>query len=342
MTTPVAVTVFALATAAVVVVAPRMTGVSETLTSRTRLGAALFGAIFLGASTSLPGIVVTVSAAVAGQVGLAAANALGGIVAQTMFLALADLSYREGTVQREAVSRKSTAQLGLVVALLALVVVALGSPTATLGVHFTTPLLVTGYLGGVFIIRRMPGEDDDQAVDEASTTDAPAQVAESDRRNTRGPSLRALWLRYGAFAAALAASGWALSASVQPIASAIGLPLTAAGGLLTALATSSPELLTAIAAARRGALRLAVGDIAGGNAFDVLFLAAADVALLGSLYRAVESQHVLLAGVALLFNAVLLLGFIRRGRGIGGRRVAPESVIVLTGYVIVAATLVLS
>lgn len=342
MSTAVAVAVFALATVVVVVVAPRMARVSDELTSRTRLGAALFGAVFLGASTSLPGIVVTVSAALAGQLGLAAANALGGIAAQTMFLALADVSYRKGAVQREAVSQKSTAQLGLVVALLALVVIALGSPAATLGVHVTTPLLILGYVGGIFIIRRIPGEEDHQKVDEASTTDAPTQVAESAEPDAGGgASLRGLWTRYGIFLVALGGSGVALSRSVEPIASAIGLPLVAAGGLLTALATSSPELMTAIAAARRGALRLAVGDIAGGNAFDVLFVAAADAAVLGGLYAALGSTHVLLAGVALLFNAVLLMGFIRRGRAIGGR-VAPESVVVLTGYVIVCAALVLS
>ena len=191
---------------------------------------------------------MTVSAALAGQAALAAANALGGIVAQSMFLALADLSYRKGTVQRGAVSQKSTAQLGLVVALLALVIMALGSPTATLGVHYTTPLLIGGYLGGVFMIRRIPGEEDHKKIHEASTGDAPAQVAPSQRGDTGGSSLRGL-------------------------------------------------------------------------------------------YAALGSQHLLLVGVALLFNAVLLIGFIRRGRGIGGR-IAPESVLVLVGYVVTAAVLV--
>lgn len=339
MTTGVAAAVFAVATVAVVVVAPRMARVSDELTSRTRLGAALFGAVFLGASTSLPGIVVTVSAAVGGQAELAAANALGGIVAQTMFLALADVAYRKGAVQHEAVSQKSTAQLALVIALLALVVVALGSPTTTVGPHVTTPLLVAGYLGGVFVIRRIPGERRDDDVDEASTTDAPTEVPVSRREGGRGQELRRIWLRYGVFLVVLAGSGVALAQSVEPLAAAMGLQLAAAGGLLTAVATSSPELLTAIAAARRGALRLAVGDIAGGNAFDILFLAAADIAVLGALYPALRPPHVLLAGVGLLLNAVLLIGFIRRGRGVAGR-IAPESIVVLVAYVCVAAALV--
>ena len=48
--------------------------------------------------------------------------------------------------------------------------------------------------------------------------------------------------------------------------------------LMTAVATSLPELVTTLAAVRRGAAQLAVGGIIGGNAFDVLFLSASDVA----------------------------------------------------------------
>lgn len=340
MSIAVALAVFAAATVVVVFVAPRMARVSDELTSRTRLGAALFGAVFLGASTSMPGIVVTVTAAVGGNAELAAANALGGIVAQTMFLALADVAYRKGAVQRAIVSRKSTAQLALVVALLALVVVALGAPAAAVGPHVTTPLLVAGYLGGIFVIRRMPADDADDDIDEASTTDVPVESRGSTEHTEQEPSLRSLWTRYAVFLVALAGSGVALVWAVEPIASSLGLQQAAAGGLLTALATSSPELLTALAAARRGALRLAVGDIAGGNAFDVLFLAAADVAVLGALYPALGPIHVLMAGVALVLNAVLLVGFVRRGRAIRGT-IAPESVVVLVGYACTAGTLLL-
>jgi Ca2+/Na+ antiporter len=41
--------------------------------------------------------------------------------------------------------------------------------------------------------------------------------------------------------------------------------------------TSLPELVTTLAAVRRGALQLAVGGIIGGNTFDTLFLTISDV-----------------------------------------------------------------
>ena len=330
--------VFAVATGMVVLVAPRMTRVTEVLSDRTPLGSALFGAIFLGASTSLPGIVVTVTAALRGQLALAAANAVGGIVAQTMFLALADLVYRRGALQRTAVSRKVLAELALVTGLLALVVVAFGAPRAVLGVHVVTPLLALAYLGGMVAVRQQPGAEEGPG--EASSTDQPGST-HGGGADHRQRSAGQLWWRYAVMVVLLGGAGAGLSLAVGPLASAIGLDLAAAGAILTALATSTPELLTALSAARGGSLSLAVGDIAGGNAFDVLFLCAADIAALGALYGSLTRIHMLLAGTALLLNAVLLIGFVRRGRGVGGR-VALESILVVVAYVAVAVTMVVA
>jgi cation:H+ antiporter len=87
------------------------------------------------------------------------------------------------------------------------------------------------------------------------------------------------------------------------------------GALLTATVTSLPELVTTIAAIRRGALQLAVGGIIGGNTFDVLFLALSDVAYTdGSIYHAVGERVLFWIVLAILMTSVLLLGLLRRER----------------------------
>lgn len=53
---------------------------------------------------------------------------------------------------------------------------------------------------------------------------------------------------------------------------------TLLGSLFTAIFTSLPELVISIAAVRQGALTLAIGDIIGGNSFDILFVAFSDMA----------------------------------------------------------------
>lgn len=67
------------------------------------------------------------------------------------------------------------------------------------------------------------------------------------------------------------AAGAAVAHTSGNIADDTGINETLAGALLSGVVTSLPELVTTVAAVRQGALTLAVGDIVGGNFFDVLF-----------------------------------------------------------------------
>jgi cation:H+ antiporter len=133
-----------------------------------------------------------------------------------------------------------------------------------------------------------------------------------------------LWVRFGAFAAVLAASGFTLAWAGSSIADRTVRSAASVGVLLTAVSTSTPELVTADAAARSGAIGLAAGDIMGGNVFDTLFVAAADVAGPGSIFEQAGESALLLAGLAMLLNALLLGGLVRQGSGT--RNVDAESI----------------
>jgi cation:H+ antiporter len=111
------------------------------------------------------------------------------------------------------------------------------------------------------------------------------------------------------------------------------------GTLFTAVSTSLPELVIALAAVRRGALALAVGNILGGNCFDVLFLVASDVAYRpGSLYHAVSAAQAGWLALGILLTAVLLLGMLRR-QPHGPANIGFEGVLVLAFYAIGVAAL---
>jgi cation:H+ antiporter len=116
------------------------------------------------------------------------------------------------------------------------------------------------------------------------------------------------------------------------IADQTGLSETAVGSLLTAIATSLPELVTSVAAVRQGSLTLAVGGIIGGNAFDTLFAAVADIAYRpGSIYHAITERQVFLIVLTILLISILLMGLIRREkRGIAG--IGFESFFILLIY----------
>src|SRR6056297_3236508 len=77
---------------------------ADKLADITGIGEALFGAILLGAITSLAGITTSVTAAFQSHPHLAISNAMGGIAAQTMFLALADILYRKANLEHSSAS----------------------------------------------------------------------------------------------------------------------------------------------------------------------------------------------------------------------------------------------
>jgi cation:H+ antiporter len=111
-----------------------------------------------------------------------------------------------------------------------------------------------------------------------------------------------------------------------------GLSSSIVGALMTAVVTSLPELVTTLAAVRRGALQLAVGGIIGGNTFDTLFLTVSDIGYReGSLYHAIGKDDLFWLAVAAVMTSILLLGLIFRERS-GPGRIGIESVGLLAVY----------
>jgi cation:H+ antiporter len=129
-----------------------------------------------------------------------------------------------------------------------------------------------------------------------------------------------------------AVAGWLLALTAIPIAIHTGLSETVVGGLLTGLTGSLPELITALAAVRMGALTLAVGDILGGNAFDALIIAFTDWSYPGvSVFRAAGPDQIFLLALTVLLTSVLLMGMLHREKH-GIVNIGLESFMVLLLY----------
>lgn len=332
--------VFAVFGAAAVVIAAagtRLARIADELAARTGLGEALVGAVLVGASTSLPGIVTSVVTAFEGYASLAIGNGLGGIAAQTAFLGIADLVYRKANLEHTAASLANLMQGALLLALLSVTLIAASlPPVAILGVSPASLLLLAGYLGGLHLLRSAGSQP---MWKPTATSDTQSESTEPAGKV--GGSTASLWLRFILLAIVLGGMGYVVSRSGIVLADRSGLSETAVGAILTAIATSLPELVIAIAAVRIGAFNLAVGNIIGGNAFDILFLAAADVAYAeGSLYSRFGAADQLLLGATMLMTAILLLGLLRRERhGFAG--IGFESTAILLIYALVVVVTVL-
>lgn len=321
--------VFCVCALVIAVAGTRITGVVDQLADRTGIGEAAAGAVLLGASTSVGGSVLSVTAAWNGHAELAVSNALGGIAVQTFFLAVADMVYRRANLEHAAASVPNMMQNGLLICLLSLILFAPYLPEYTIaGVHPVTPVLLGVYIYGIYLVR--------------AATEAPmwrpsvtgeTREDEPDDVNTM-PSLLRLSTEFLILMAVLGIAGWTLEPAATVIANKTNLTQTVVGVMLTAISTSIPELVTSIAAVRRGALTLAVGGIIGGNAFDTLFTAASDIAYReGSIYHAIPDDSKFWAVLTLLMSGVLMMGLIRREReGIG--MIGMESVVITVLYVL--------
>ena len=302
----------------------KMAKIADVLADRTGLGEALIGAVLLGAGTSISGIVTSVTTAASGAPELAVSNALGGIAAQTMFLALADIFYRKVNLEHAGASTVNLGQATVLIILSVMPIMAYAAPDiAFLGVHPVSPIMVAVYLIGLHNAHSIRQEPMWQPKETPGLRVEEDDVENDPRSTTLLASLFAgLVLIVGACGYVVGETGLALSAT-------LGISQGVVGALGTAIVTSLPELVTTIAAVRRGALQLAIGGIIGGNMFDALFVSASDVAYRhGSIYHAIGERSVFWMALVCLMTAVLLLGLLRREKqGPGG--IGWESVILL-------------
>lgn len=307
----------------------KFTRIVDLLADRTGIGEALAGGVLLGATTSLPGLITTLIGASEGQASFAMSNAVGGIAAQTTFLVVADLSYRRANLEHAAASVPNMMQATLLIALVGLVLVGAASPEVTIGpLHPVSPMILLCYLYGLHLSRRAhqrPMWSPRQTKE--TLMDHPEE--EAKRR-----SLLELWGKFFLLGVLVSGAGWAVARAGLSTMSHTGLSGSFVGAIFTAVITSLPELVTAIVAVRAGALTLAVGDIIGGNTFDVLMVPAADALLPGSIYHAVDRSTLFVVAETLVLASVLAAGLLHREeRGIGFEGLA-ILVLYVTGAVV--------
>jgi len=322
-------------TAAVLVLIPvgsRLAGTADQLAERTGLGKAVAGAVFLGAVTSLSGILTTIAGATSGDAGFALANPIGGVAIQTVWIAIADLVYRRANLEHAGASLENILQALLLLAMLTLPVVAVATPDLAWGwVHPVSLLIPPLYLYGLFLLRDLRAAPmwSPRITHETSDDEA----AESSSRTTRQ-----LWVSLAALAASVAVVGWVIGKAGLGVVQATGWPSAVTGFTLTTAVTSLPELITLVAAVRMGSVTLGIGGIVGGNVFDTIMITIADVFYTpGTIYAAAGPAALVLLGGTALITAILALGLVVRDRrGIGFEGIAIPAIYL--GTVLLAIT----
>jgi len=218
------------------------------------------GTILVAVATSLPELVTNITAVSRDDPGLAAGNIFGANMVNMFALAAVALVFGGAQFFR----RVSFEQRYLVLVAMSLtgLAVLMGSVHAGISVFevgLPAVLILAVYLGGmrlVYVTRPQEEEDDDSA--------------------SELPSLRKAWTMFGLASLGVIVAAIALTFSAQSIAEETGVSSSFLGVIAVALVTTMPEATTTIAAVRLGAMDLAVGNLYGSCAFNVLILAVAD------------------------------------------------------------------
>ncbi|MFW6389909.1 MAG: sodium:calcium antiporter [Halanaerobiales bacterium] len=124
--------------------------------------------------------------------------------------------------------------------------------------------------------------------------------------------MQTLWLEFLSMAILVIISGIYLSKYGDIIADKTGLGQALIGGILIALATSLPELVTSITSVLVEAPNIAIGNVFGSNIFNFMIVAIADIlhGNTGPLMLQVRYSHLLSGLVGILLSAVVCFSIV--------------------------------
>ena len=282
LTTPWIVVLFAAAAVATWLCGVVLSRTTDALDARLGWGDEMGGILLLAVAGSLPELAITVSAASQGNLDLAAGNLIGGIAVQTMVLVVCDVAAGRERPLTFLVGALTPVLEGMLVVLVVsgvLMGALLNPSTAIGGVSPASIAIVVVWAVGVYVINRVR-KDPRWSVSMPGSQPGRRHRREKHPRQPH-PFARVSTLRVaGIFAAACAGTliaGVGLEVSGNALADRAGINGVIFGATVLAAATALPEISSGIAAVRLGDNALAIGDIFGGNAFQVCLFLVADL-----------------------------------------------------------------
>lgn len=292
---------FALCTALIGLAGPALTHHGDVIARLTGLSRSWVGLVLLATATSLPELFTGISAVtVADAPNIAVGDALGSCVFNLVMLVLLDeLSRGEPMYRRIDQGHILTAGFGVI--LIGAVGAFLLLSQSALGFQV---LHISGYTPFIIVIYFV-------AMRAAFTYERRVRPPPESAQVEGGISLHNAILRYAGAAIVVVVAGSWLPFIGQQIAQTMGWKTTFVGTLFIAGATSVPELVVTVSALRLGAVDLAIGNLLGSNLFDILIVAADDLAYRkGPLLRAVSPAHAITAFAAAIMTGIFIVAML--------------------------------
>ena len=316
LSSPLLVVVFVAGSIATWMAGMALSKATDALDGRFGLGDELGGLVLLSLAGSLPEAAITVSAAASGHLGLAAGNLIGGIAVQTMVLLVCDFAVGRQPPLTYLIGRLSP----VLEALLVMIVVGgvlMGSllrPSLAIGgvVSPASLGIVVVWAVGLYTINHlrkspawkleMPGSRPGRLLHERRAGEHPYD----------GRSTALVASIFGAACAVTLVAGVGLEVSGNELANRVGINGVIFGATILAVATALPEISSGIAAVRLGDHALAMGDVFGGNAFQVCLFLVADLVAMQPVLPSAGDSNAWLAALGIALTAIYAFGVIAR------------------------------
>ena len=311
---------------------------TDAIDVRLNLGEALGGMILLAVAGSLPELAVTVSGALAGNLGLVAGNLIGGIALQTAIMVICDFCVRGDRPLSHLVgSLIPVLEASIVIMLVSVVLMGALLP-ASVSIGSVSPASIVAvvlWLLGINVLHRARKAPRWQASAPGSRPGRPhRRVAHHEQPHPfSNASTARVVLIFVAGCVITLISGVLLEITGSQLANRAGINGVIFGATVLALATGLPEISTGIAAVRLGDNQLVMSDVFGGNAFQVCLFLVADLVAGRAVLPSLGHANSWLASVGIVLTAVYAAAVILRPR----RRIlrlGTDSIIVVFAFAI--------
>ena len=255
---------------------------------KTGWGHVWVGTLLLAGATSLPELVATSTAAFLNNPGLAAGNVFGSNMLNMTIMALA-LGFLGGKLvfQQVLPQQRAVALFATVLTILAVLLATVRLDVKWWLISPASLIIIAFYVLGSW---RLFKQSSNAAHHEEKTTHRSIQWA---------------WTVFGLSSAAIFVATFLLTRSAADIAEITGVGESFIGVLALAFVTSLPEVSTSVAALRQNTPDLAISNLFGSNAFNIIVLAIADLFFTGgSLFGNMQTGAVVAGLFAILLMAL--------------------------------------
>ncbi len=272
----------------------------DTISEKTGLGKGFVGVLLLGAITSLPEVITTISSvSLVKNVNLAWGNIYGSNLLNISVIAFCDFLILDKDFRKFNKNNVLTGALGVIITVIGIIGIAVHKTWIIFSHISLFSILILGtYIIGTYVLY----------------LNERARKANSDYvKNNKEKLENKIFIYFFLNALLIVIAGVNVTYACDEIARVTGLGSSFVGSLFLAIATSLPEIVVSISAIKLGAVSMAIGNILGSNFFNVSIIALSDLFYTinsKSIFYDASHIHILTGLIFIILTNIYLTGMV--------------------------------